>query len=155
MSGIGHWWQARSERERRLLLVMLALVGAVALWLLAIRPLGDRLDEARRRHGEAVVALAEARAGADAARSAGRTGAPTGPVEPLVRRTAAEAGFADAQVAPQGPAAATVTVASARPQALFGWIARLEQAGLAVERLEARANADRTVAAEFALEARR
>jgi general secretion pathway protein M len=47
-----------------------------------------------------------------------------------------------------------VTIESARPQALFGWVASLERRGLAVERLRAQANADRTLTAEIAFRAR-
>ena len=49
---------------------------------------------------------------------------------------------------------ASVAVDAARPQALFAWVLRLEQSGLVVERLSARANSDRTIAAEIALRAR-
>ncbi len=68
------WWGARSARERRLLLVMLALAALVLGWLAVVRPLADALDAPKARHGAAVVALARgagARRGRPAARAPG------------------------------------------------------------------------------------
>lgn len=148
------WWQARSLREQRLLLVMLALLAAVLAWLLVVRPLADALDAAKVRHAAAVeaVGLARARAAvspaADGARSAPR------PLDAFVARTAGEAGFAGARVAGQGPARATVAIDAARPQAFFAWVRQLEAQGVAVDTLTARANQDRTLAVEAGFRAR-
>jgi len=149
MSGLAAWWQLRSQREQRLLLVMFGLLALVLGWLLIVRPLGDALDAARTRHGAAVIALAEAKARAGTADPAPRA-APSGPVDSLIGRTANEAGFANARITAQGPARARVVIEAARPQALFGWIGRLEAQGLIVESLVARTNPDRTVHVEAA-----
>lgn len=146
------WWRIRSPRERGLLLVMVALMAFVLGWLLVVRPLADALDAAKARHGAAVVALAEAKARAAPGRAP--AAAPTLPVDSLIGRTAAEAGFAGARIAAQGPARANVAIDAARPQALFGWLVRLEGSGLVVERLRAQANSDRTLAVEAVLRAR-
>ena len=155
MAALKIWWSQRTEREQRLLAVMFGLLALVLAWLLLVRPLAAALDAARLRHGEAVVALAEAKA--RAAPSSGR--APVAPValpiDSLISRTATEAGFTGARIAGLGPARASVTLDSARPQAFFAWIASLESEGLEVERLEARPNPDRTVAAETVLRAGR
>ena len=147
------WWQGRSTREQRLLMVMFALAGLVLAWLLVIRPLSDALDAARTRHGIAVVALAEARARADAGSGAAGVTA-TLPVDSLIGRTATEAGFTGARIAAPGPARATIAIGAARPQALFAWLAGLERSGLIVERFRAQANSDRTLSAEATLRAR-
>lgn len=154
--GAPAWWRARTPRERRLLLVMFGLLALLAVWLLVIRPLSDALDRAQRRHGEAVTALAEARARSEAAsgaraRPASRPGLP---VEAMLGRTAAEAGFTGARIAGQGPGRATLAVDAARPQAFFAWVRLMERRGLAVESLRASANADRTLAVEAAFRAR-
>jgi general secretion pathway protein M len=147
------WWAERSARERRLILIMLALVLIVLGWLMVVRPLSDALDAAKTRQAAATLALGEARA--RLSRSAGpRAAAPALPADSLVGRTATEAGFTSARIASQGPTRASVTIDAARPQALFAWILRLEQSGLVVERLTARANSDRTLAAELSLRAR-
>jgi general secretion pathway protein M len=153
MNGLALWWRERSLREQRLLLVMLGLLLLVVGWLLIVRPLGDALDSARTRHGAAVIALAEARARAGTATRSAAPRSLSGPVDGLVGRTANEAGFANARITAHGPARALVVIEAARPQALFGWINRLEAQGLAVERLVARTNPDRTVHVEAAFRA--
>ncbi len=147
------WWQARSERERWLVGAMLALAAILLIWLLIVRPLADALDAAKMRHGEAAVMLAQARARAQPSAVAGP--AAVGPVDAIAARTAAGAGFPGARIASQGPGRATISLDAARPQALFGWIAQMEQQGLVVERLRAQANQDHTLSAEMTLGARR
>jgi len=142
------WWEARSARERMLLAIMLALLAIVLAWLVVIRPLADALEAARHRHDAAAVALAEARAARPAA-----VPAAAGPADSIVAETAAAAGFTGARIARLGPGRAGVAVDSARPQALFAWVAAMERRGLVVERLRAQANADRTLSAELALTA--
>jgi general secretion pathway protein M len=147
------WWDARSARERWLVGTMLVLALVLLVWLLIVRPLSDALDAARMRHGAAAVALAEARARAEPPPAAGP--AASGPADAIVARTAAAAGFPGARIAGQGQSRASVSLDAARPQALFGWIAQMEQQGLVVERLRAQANQDRTLSAEMVLGARR
>jgi len=144
------WWRARTARERALLLVMFGLMALLLGWLLVVRPLSDALDDAKTRHNAAVVALAEARARAQAGAVAGAAPSPL-PADSLIGRTAAEAGFAGARIAAQGPGRATIAIDAARPQALFAWVLRLEASGLAVERLRAQANSDRTLSVEATL----
>lgn len=148
------WWAERSKREQRLLLVMFGLIALVFVWLLAIRPLSDSLDAARTRHGQAVIALAEAKA---------RRAVPAGPARPaataplpidaLLARTSADAGFANARINAMSPARASVTIEAARPQAVLGWIDQLEGQGVAVQSLTARVNQDRTIFVEAVLQA--
>jgi len=154
--GLTSWWRARTLREQRLLLLMLALFALVLGWLLVIRPLGDALDAAQRRHAAAVVALADARVRAEGARRlrSERRDAPPLPVDGLLGRTATEAGFAGARIAADGPARASVAIDAARPQAFFAWVRLLERRGLIVDTLRARANDDRTLAIEAAFRAR-
>lgn len=154
--GFRRWWSERSLREQRLLLVMFALIGLVAFWLLAVQPLSDRLEEAQRRHGEAVTALAQARgrAALRQGRAVGPAAAAPLPIDGLVSRTSAEAGFANARIAGQGPTRATFALDAVRAPAFFAWIRGLEQRGLIVESLRARANSDRTLAVEATFRAR-
>jgi general secretion pathway protein M len=149
-------WLARTPRERWLLGVMLALVALVLMWLLVLRPLGDMLSAARQRHGEAVAALAEARSQAAAITALERNKpmAIQGPIEVAVGASASEAGFQLAQLQPQGPGRVSLAIGSARPQALFAWLARLEVQGYVVESLNVSSNPDRTLAAQIVLRAR-
>ena len=153
-----NWFRSRSLREQRLILVMLGMAAIVLAWLLVVRPLGDALAVARERHGAAVVALADARAqAAEIARLEGEASAPAGvPVDALVARAAAEAGFQLSQIQTAPDGSVNLSMESARPQAFFDWVAQLEAGqGLIVDRLNARANADRTVAVELGLRRRR
>ena len=144
-----HWWQERSLRERWLLSLMFGLLFLVLAWLLVARPLMIALEEAKLRHGEAVIAVAEARAEADRARrSAEPPSAPALPIDALVSRTATEAGFTGARIIGRGPARASVAVYAARAEAYFAWIAALERQGVTVESLRATANLDRTLSTQ-------
>jgi len=151
------WWRLRSPREQRLLLVIAALFVIVFAWLLVIRPLGDRLADARERHGRAVLALAAMRDQADAIARLERGGIATPgiAVTDLITTAAREAGFADAAVAPEGTRGARVTIAAARAQAFFGWIADLQRRhGLVVDQLSVRTNGDATLAVELSVRGR-
>ena len=144
------WWRERSRREQRLLLVMLGMIVLVLGWLLVIRPLSDALDDAERRHGEAVLALAQAEGRAEAARrlQGERSASAPLPIDGFLGRTTSEAGFAGVRIVGQGPARATMSLQAVRPQAFFAWVRQMERRGLIVDSLRARANNDRTLAVE-------
>lgn len=151
------WWRGRTLREQRLLIAMAALAAAVLAWLLVIRPLGDALAEARERHGEAVVRLAEARAGAAAIGRAEADAAPplTMPIEALISQSATEAGFPVSRVERQGGNRAMLVLDSVRPQAFFAWVERLEQGqGLRVDAMSASTNSDSTLSVQVTFRAR-
>jgi general secretion pathway protein M len=149
-------WLARTPRERRLLGVMFALLALVLVWFLVLRPLGDMLSDAKERHGKAVAALAEARsqAAAIAALERRRPAAAGQPIEAAVAAAAGEAGFQLSALQPDGAGRVSLALGAARPQALFGWVARLEERGYVVERLSASSNPDRTLSAQILLRAR-
>jgi general secretion pathway protein M len=149
-------WLARTPRERWLLGVTIALAGAILAWLLILRPLGDMLSAAKQRHGEAVAALAGARgqAAAIAALERRRPAAIAGPIDLAVAAAASQAGFQLSQLQAQGPGRVALAIGAARPQALFGWIARMEAQGFVVERLTATGNPDRTLSAQIVLRRR-
>ena len=150
------WWRTRSLREQRLLLAMLALLTAVFLWLLIIRPLGDALSRARERHGAAVLAVAEARAQAASITGlqASTPAAPTGPIDTMLNQSATEAGFTVSQLQPEGPNQATITMATVRPPAFFGWISQMEGRGLVVQRMSATTNSDQTLSVQVTFRGR-
>ncbi|HYW14793.1 MAG TPA: type II secretion system protein GspM [Allosphingosinicella sp.] len=149
-------WLARTPRERWLLGTMLALVALVLVWLIVLRPLSDMLSAAKQRHGEAVAALAEARAQAAAIGALQRNRPTTfvGPIDAAVAAAAAEAGFQLSGLQPQGPGRVSLAIGAAKPQALFGWIAALEAQGYIVQSLSVTSNPDRTLSAQIALRAR-
>lgn len=149
-------WLARTPRERWLLGVMIALVTLVLVWLLILRPLSDMLSAARQRHGEAVAALAEARAqaAAIAALERSRPAPFEGPIDTALSAAASEAGFQLSGVQPEGPGRVSIAIGAAKPQALFGWIAAIEAQGYIVQSLTASSNPDRTLSAQILFRAR-
>lgn len=150
------WFAARSLRERRLLVVMVALLALTIVWAGIIRPVGDGLAAARERHAEAVIRLGETRARVDAVRELARVRpAPlSGALADAVRARASDAGFALASLDVDAPDRVRIAIQSARPGALFGWIAGLERNGVIVDALDITNNGDRTVSARLTLQAR-
>jgi len=157
MSGLRAWFDARSLRERRLILVMLGLAAVTLAWAGILRPLNDGLAGARERYAGAVERLGEAEAGADAVRAAARDGARplAGPLLDTVRARADEAGFALDALEPDGADRVRVSIPTARPGPLSAWLARGEAAGLLVDEATYTDKGDRTVSAVVVLRARR
>ena len=151
------WWLERTRREQALLLILFVLFALFLAWLLVIRPLGDRLSDARERHGAAVIALGEARAEAmDIGRLERQRPAALGaPVEQAVAQSASAAGFQLSRIQPDGPGRVSLAIEAAKPQALFAWVSGLEtQRGLIVDRLTATSNSDRTLSVQLVLRTR-
>jgi len=139
---LADWLAGRTARERRLL----ALMGLIAFftlgWLLIIRPLVDWEVTARARLTEAADRLGDVRGRmsalgvGDGRRVAAARG--LGAVDLYVAQSAAEAGFTLDRNDPAGSDRTSVAIATARPQALFGWLGGLEAAGVTVETISAR-----------------
>jgi general secretion pathway protein M len=156
MSALTTWFAGRSLREKRLLLVMAALLAVTIVWGLVLRPLGDAMASARERHTAAVIRLGETAARVDALRRA-REQRPrplSGTLADTIRLRAEEAGFPLASVDPDANGAVRVSIQSARGAALTGWLARLERSGILVESAQLTDNGDRTVAARLSLRSR-
>ncbi len=147
MAQVESWWRERTPREQLLLLVMLALAASIAAWLLAVRPLGDALEQAKTRYAQAVTEWAEVRGRVDVPPAPVQAPAPVAEDEllALVRNDAVEAGFFEAQIAARGPGIVDVAIPAARAPAALAWIAGLERRGAEVAELHAAANGDRTV----------
>lgn len=156
MTGLRGWFDERSLRERRLILVMLALLAVTVVWAGIIRPLDDALASARARHADAVVRLGEVQARVDAVRSVQRRGPVNLPLALAdeVRVRASEAGFTLASVEPGGADRVRVTIQAARPGALTAWLARLEARGILVESAALTPGAAGEVSAALALRSR-
>ncbi len=155
MDALTRLWRERTPREQRLLLVMVGLLLAVALWLGILRPLSLALAAQTERHAEAVVALAELRAAAADLERLGAGGGPARdvPLATLLGRRAEEAGISLARLEGEGRDRANLDVAAVRAPAFFGWLQQLEQRdGLVVRRLDARRNEDGSLAVQLALE---
>lgn len=156
MTGFKSWFNARSVRERRLLLVMAALLVLTIVWAGVIRPLGDGLSGARERYADAVLRLGTVEDQVDAIRraNADRPRPLTGTLADVVRQEAEGAGFTLASLDEQGPGRVSVGIQSAKAGALAGWLARLERRGVLVDSATMTNNGDRTVGVSLTLKAR-
>lgn len=149
------WWRDRSPREQRLLLVMIALIAVVIAWLF-VRTMDDALSDVRERHSRAVIEQAEVRAKVAALKALERGTARRleAPIDVVVGQSASEVGFVLSRTEPQGRDRVVIAIASARPQAFFGWLNDLEGRGVFPERLIARANSDQTLSIEATMRGR-
>ena len=150
------WWAGLSLREQRMLLVMFALLAICILWLGIIRPVDNALSDARERHGRAVIQNAQVAAKVEAVRDLRRAVPPPleADVATIVSQSASEVGFVLGKIESQGREKASLSIASARPTAFFGWLQDLERRGIFPETLRTRANSDRTLNIEAVLRGR-
>lgn len=151
-AAIKTWFDARSVRERVMILVMLALFVVVVIWGTVV-PLGEALSSARQRNADAAVRLARTQMQVDAVNALRRMHtAPAGAIDETVRQTAAAAGFTLDSVSPDGNRV-RVHINSARGGALMAWLASLETQGVLVDELNASDNGNRAVAADITFRA--
>ena len=150
------WFAGRSLRERRMLLVMFALLALTIVWAGIVRPVTDGLSSARERHTDALIRLAETQSRVKELEAIQRQRpAPLeAQLDTVIRDRANEAGFALASVTPDGPNRVQITIATARPGPLLGWIAGLESSGILVDSLSTTDNGDKTVSAQVSLKVR-
>ena len=150
------WFATRSPREKRLILVMLALMAVVIVWAGIVLPVRDALSSARTRHADAAIRLGRAMAAVDAVKAIQRAGATplAGPLAAAVRSRAGEAGFTLATLDEDGPDRVRLTIATARPAALLAWAAALEREGMLIEALALTPNGDATVGVAMTLRGR-
>lgn len=147
------WWEARTLRERRMLMVMAVLAAAVLIWLAVVRPALAWRDAAAADRVRAEADLAQVRAGLrlTAPTAAVRTVIDVEGFEPLVRRTAEAAGL-NVTTGMDATGRLGFRVPDASTAALFGWLSALEQDhGIRVISLGVVENTDATLQVEGAL----
>lgn len=147
MSDLAGFWQARTRREQRLLMLMAALALPILLWLAVLRPLGAAQTQAATALAAATAdhsALLAARAALDAA--------PPARGAPLMQRlqaASAAAGLSLASLDASGPNGATARISAARAPVLLRLIAGLEADGVVISSLSVSRNDDSSVNAQF------
>ena len=156
MTAVKAWYAARSLREQRMILAMLALAAVTLVWAAVVIPVRDGLSSARSGHRDAVERLGATLNAVSAVKRAQRAGVVLveAPLPDAVRAKAEEAGFTLASLDADGPDRVRASIATARPPALFAWLAALEQAGILVETSAVTANGDQTVSAQLTLRKR-
>jgi general secretion pathway protein M len=155
MTGLRSWFETRAPREKKLLLVMVALAALTLVWAAIIRPVGDGLSSARERHADAVTRLGETQAQVAALRAIqrGRPRPLTGTLADVVRIEADQAGFTLASLDQDGTRV-RVAIQSARPAALIAWLARLERIGVLVDTATMTDNGNKAVGVALVLRGR-
>lgn len=140
MADMKRLWTERSPRERWMLGIMIALFGAVILWLGVVRPVDAARLSARAAMLEAAdrnaairakVAMLKRLPSAAMAAERGVT------LDQFVGQSAGEAGLALERAQAQGSDRIDIAIASVRPIALFSWLATLEAQGVRVETMRA------------------
>ncbi|MDQ8027371.1 MAG: type II secretion system protein GspM [Brevundimonas sp.] len=151
------WWDGRTVRERRMLMVMAVLALAVLVWLAVVRPVQVWQGAASDRRIEAEETLAEVRSGLRIiAPSAAPSAAPQvvaggEGLEPLVRRTAEAAGLNVVTTMAAGGGLG-IQMSQAPGRETFAWLAGLEaDQGVKVCSLGVMENADATLNIDGAL----
>jgi general secretion pathway protein M len=147
------WFDGRTLRERRMLLVMAAMIVLTILWFGIFLPVSDGLSSSRTRLNDAVVRLGKAEAEREAITDLARNKPQpiSGALADYIRQSAGDAGFALSNVSPQGDDRVQIAIPTARPGAMFSWIADLEHAGVIVATIDVSNNGDQTVAAQILL----
>lgn len=150
-ASLRQWFAALSPREKWAVLAAVVLAIVTFVWFALIRPVNDGLADARSRHTTAVLRLAATESQMVALQPLLKAGAPamTGTLETSVRDRATQAGFVLTTVSPQTNNALLIGIASAKPIALFGWIADMERDGFLVESLSTTDNGDKTISAQI------
>ena len=152
-AALKRWFDGRTLRERRMLLAMAAMIVLTVIWFGIFLPISDGLSSSRTRLNDAVIRLAQSEAQLDAVKALQRSRpAPiTGALDDYIRQSAGDAGFALSDVSMQGDGRVHIAVPTARPGALFAWIADLESVGVIVATITVSNNGDQTVSAQMTL----
>ena len=150
---IGQWFRALSQREKVLITIAAVLVVGVGGYYGVVRPLVGAMSGAEERYSEAVARQAriESKVAALSGSDGDTKNGFAGSLDEFVSQSAGETGIAIGIVDAQSNGTVNVTVESAKPTALFGWLARIEEKGVAVENLSAKPNANQTISATMTL----
>ena len=153
ISEIGNWFTGLSQRERVLVgFAGLLLAGVVGYYGIA-RPIVGAMVHAEERYIDAVER--QGRIGAKVAAlqqpGSGQKSKFSGAIDIFVSQSAGETGIAVGAVNPQPDDRVNMVVESAKPTALFGWLARIEREGVAVESLSVNPAGNGTVTATLTL----
>lgn len=137
MDAIRSWFWDRPTSERYILGALGAALIIVVLIFGVFRPLSSALQASSERYAQAVInaARVEAKLAALNAPKPKSRPALTGPIEEVVGQSAAIKGFSPEQLSRQDDARVSLTIPAAQAQALYLWLAELEQGGIQPEAL--------------------
>lgn len=148
-----NWFAGLSQREKILVgIAGLLLAGLVGFYGIT-RPMVGAMTSAEERYLASVEQQAriEAKVAALQQPTDGTVARFSGTIDAFVGQSAGETGIAVASVTPQSDSRVNMVVESAKPTALFGWLARIEQQGIAVESLDINPMDNGTISATMTL----
>lgn len=153
IAALKSWFDGRTIREQRMLLVMVGAIALSVLWFGIVSPVRHALITSQTRLDDAAARLGKAEAERDAIARLTRHRPPpiAGALADYVRTSAGDAGFALSDVVPQNDDRVEIAIPTARPGALFAWIAALENAGVVVASIALSNNGNQSVAATITL----
>ena len=143
-----HWFAGRSQRERWMVILMVAIAVPVLAWLLVLRPLGSAYDTALQRHLEAVDRNGRVRMLADMARrrpAASTAVAPIADVGLVVAETATQSGLTLDGNNPAGANSVSVSASQGSALQALQWLRDVEARGLIVQEWRITPNGTGTV----------
>jgi general secretion pathway protein M len=149
------WYDALSERERRLVVIAASLSALVLLIFAIIRPTLLAIDRAGIAHDEAVARRGRIEAAvATALEKPAKTPVAAADINLVVTQGAAEKGFD--LIVSTGAAAgqATFRIDQARAPALLGWLSELETQGIEVRTITLRQSASGSITVDAQLQGR-
>ena len=145
------WFDARTVREQRMLMAMVAVIVLCGVWMLIIQPLWAWKAEASERRERAANDLAYVTAHTRHTPTTPEQAASGPPLEPVVLAAAQTAGMT-VTTGMDASGAFGFRAANVSGAALFGWLAELKTGhGIDVVRLDVVENADATLTAEGVL----
>ena len=153
MGAIRDWYLALSRREQVLIGALAAIVAVVIAIYGIILPLDRALDDARARYSASLAAAAQVEGKVEMLREPEKRPQArlTGALDEAIGRSAEAQGFTVEQLVRQDNDRVSLTIPSARPQSLYGWLAELEQQGLQPESVTVTPQAEGTVSVELNL----
>lgn len=147
------WFQALSHRENIMIGILGVLIGLIIGYYAIVAPFINAYVSAQNGYADAIESQAriEAKVAALTAPADKMAKPVAGPLDVFISQNAGEAGFAVGRLDPQTNGTVRLAIDSAKPTALFGWLATLENRGIAVEEFAVNPGANETVTATMLL----
>ncbi len=147
------WFVGLTQRERILVRIAALLVAGLVGYYGIVRPMAGAMTAAEERYVYAIERQAriEAKVAALLPPVDGKVANFSGKIDSFVSQSAGETGIAVGSIDPQSESRVNMLVESAKPTALFGWLARIEREGIVVESLSVNPASNGTVSATLTL----
>ena len=148
-----NWFVGLSQREKILVGIAGLLLAGLVGYYGIIRPMFGAMTAAEERYVSAVERQAriETKVAALLQPVEGTVVKFSGAIDSFVSQSAGETGIAVGSVVLQSGGRVNMVVESAKPTALFGWLARVEGEGIAVEALSVNPAGEGAVSATLTL----